>query len=91
MIKLNEGEDKIPGTDDIMPIFSYIFIKAHPFRIFSDIEFIKLFTEKNTDRLICLNNMESTSNAIFNFGASYFNLNEEEYKKKFKEVVINEK
>ena len=44
-IKLNEGEDKYVGAEDITPIFIYIFIKAHPFRIDRDIEFIRLFSD----------------------------------------------
>ena len=37
LIKFNEGIDKIPGAEDITPILAYVFIKGHPFRIFTDI------------------------------------------------------
>ena len=58
LIKFNEveKEDNDIGADDIAPILNYAFIKAHPFRIYSDIEFIKLFYGENE---IYLTNIES--------------------------------
>jgi hypothetical protein len=47
LIKLNAGEDKKVECDDIGPIINYIFIKGRPFRIFSDIQFIKCFSNNN--------------------------------------------
>ena len=43
LVKFNEGEDKQVGDDDIKPILYYAFINAHPFKIYTDIQFIKIF------------------------------------------------
>ena len=48
LIKFNEGLNKEVGLDDIAPVLNFVFIKSHPFRIYTDIEFIKVFL-KNTD------------------------------------------
>ena len=47
LIKFNEGEEKEIGADDIFPVLSYVLIKAHPYRFYSDIEFIKIFLDDN--------------------------------------------
>ena len=33
------------GSDDVKPVQNYAFIKAAPFRIFTDLEFVKIFLE----------------------------------------------
>ena len=43
LVKFNEGVDKQVGDDDIKPILYYAFINAHPFKIYTDIQFIKIF------------------------------------------------
>ena len=82
LIIFNEGEDKEVGADDITPVLNYVLIKAHPFRISTDIEFTKTFLEKfgeNENELVNLYNM---SNAILKTTAETFNLSEEEYNKR---------
>ena len=89
LIKFNEveKEDTDIGADDIAPILNYAFIKAHPFRIYSDIEFIKLFYGENE---IYLNNIESVYLFIVESKAKDYNVSEEDYNKKCFDAAINE-
>ena len=82
LIKFNEGIDKIPGAEDITPILAYVFIKGHPFRIFTDIEFIKIFLENCSDKDVNLANFESICNLILNSNYKTFNLTPDEFSKK---------
>ena len=87
LIKFNEGEDKIPGAEDITPVLSYIFIKAHPYRIYTDIEFIKLFkgSFENSEYLIF--NIESMFSLVLNINYKICNLTPEEYNKKCSDAL----
>ena len=67
LVKFNEGEDKEIGADDIGPVLYYIFIKAHPFRIYTDIEFIKIFSESNENKDNNLAIFESMLKKIINY------------------------
>ena len=82
LIKFNEGIDKNPGAEDITPILAYVFIKGHPFRIFTDIEFIKIFLENCSDKDVNLANFESICNLILNSNYKTFNLTPDEFSKK---------
>ena len=89
LIKFNEGEDKEIGADDITPVLNYVFIKAKPLRIFSDIEFTKLFCENGGQFENSLVNFESICLVIINSSNKNFNLSSEEYKQKCEEARIN--
>ena len=82
LIKFNEGIDKVVGADDINPVLNYVFIKAHPFRIFSDIEFIKIFLEDYGENNFNLTNFESMYTIILNSKAETFKITPEEYNRK---------
>ena len=71
LIKFNEGEDKEIGADDIAPVLNYLFIRAHPLRIHTDIEFIKIFSENNGNKDIRLANFESKLKAMINITSKY--------------------
>ena len=66
LIKFNEGEDKEIGADDIGPVLLYILIKSHPLRINTDIEFIRIFLNKNNINEEQLTNIEATFDSIIN-------------------------
>ena len=87
LIKFNEGIDKEIGADDITPVLNYISIKAHPFRIFTDFDFIRLFSESNGDNENSLVNIESIFQLIFSFSYKNFNITTEEYEKKCVEAI----
>ena len=82
LIKFNEGEDKEVGAEDITPVLNFVSIKAHPFRIFSDLEFIKIFLKNNGEYENSLVNFESIYNLILNYNETTFNLTREEYEKR---------
>ena len=73
LIKFNEGLDKEIGVDDTAPVFHYILIKSHPFRIYTDIEFIKLFLKNKDD--FDLNTMEATYSYLLGLKDDYHNAN----------------
>ena len=80
LIKFNEGLDKEIGEDDITPVLNYAFIKANPLRIFTDLEFIKIFLNKEDDFSIV--NIEKTYYYLLESKPKDFNITEEEYRKK---------
>ena len=59
LIKFNEGVDKEVGEDDIVPVLSYVFVNAQPFKIYTDIEFIKIFLLDECKNDKNLENIES--------------------------------
>ena len=87
LVKFNEGEDKVIGADEIGPILNYVLIKAHPFRINTDIEFIRLFSENYGKHNINLANFENMYKDIIKYTAKDFGLSQEEFEKKCLEVI----
>ena len=87
LIKFNEGIDKEVGAEDITPVLNYVSIKAQPLRIYTDLEFIKLFSENYGEYENSLISFESIYNLILNSSAESFNLTPEEYKQKCLSVV----
>ena len=81
LIKFNVGEDKKPGAEDITPVLNYIFIKAHPFKIYTDIEFIKIFLNYEVNEYN-ITTIESMYSLIENTTYKTFNLAPEEYERK---------
>ena len=90
LIKFNEGEDKKPSQEDITPVLSYVFIKAHPYKMSSDIEFVKLFLDDNGKNENNLANIESICSLVLNSNNLTFHLTEEEFSKKCKDVINND-
>ena len=81
LVKFNEGEDKEIGADEIGPVLNYVLIKAHPFRIHTDIIFIKLFVDINNNDYNLVN-IESMYEEIIKYSGKEFNLTQEEFKQK---------
>ena len=88
LIKFNEGLDKEVGADDITPVLNYVFIKAHPFRIFSDLEFTKTLLNKTND--IYITNIESAYNYILESKPENYNFNKEEFGKNYIQILNND-
>ena len=86
LIKFNEGIDKEIGAEDITPVLNYVFIKAQPKNICTDIEFTKLFSENYGKYENCLVNFESMCIVIINTTSENFMLSSEEYEKKCEET-----
>ena len=87
LIQFNLGEDKKPGAEDITPVLNYVFIKAHPFGIYTDLEYIKLFLEDYGDNEFSLTNFESMLDYVLTIDHNTFGLTEEEYKNKCIEAI----
>ena len=87
LIKFNEGIDKEVGAEDITPVLNYVSIKAQPLRIYTDLEFIKLFSDNYGEYENSLISFESIYNLILNSSAESFNLTPEEYNQKCLSVV----
>ena len=82
LIKFNENKTEI-GSDDVTPVLMYTFIKAHPERINSDLEFIKIFlppTKGQAD--FDINQLEGAYNYVLSLSAERFKLTQEEYDNK---------
>ena len=89
LIKFNEGKDKEIEEEDLNSILTYVFIKSHPLRISSDIEFTKLFCENSGQIQNILANFESICLLIIKFSNKNFNLSPEEYKKRCIDATNN--
>ena len=86
LIKFNEGLEKEIGAEDITPVLNYIFIKSQPFKIYTDIQFIKLFLPQNGKNDFSISSMESMYTLIRKSNAKQFNMTPEEFKKKCSEA-----
>ena len=82
IIVFNEGEDKKPSQEDITPVLNYVFIKAHPYLIYTDVEFVKSFLEHNGKNDCNLTNIESICSLVLNINNETFHLTKEEFIKK---------
>jgi hypothetical protein len=82
LIQFNEGMDAEVGADDISPVLNYAFIKAHPFKLYTDLEFIKIFSESNgqTDNNIA--NIEGMYKIVIESKYDSYHLTPEEFRKK---------
>ena len=83
LIIFNEGDKKDISLDDVTPVLFYIFIKAHPYKIYTDLEFIKLFLDsKKGVYSFNIKQMESAINMVLNCNENNFGLTKEEFVKK---------
>ena len=89
LIIFNEGDKKDISLDDATPVLFYIFIKAHPFKIYTDLEFIKLFLDTKAG-VIAFNikQMESAIDMLMSFNEKNFGLSKEEYKKRCNSILM---
>ena len=93
LIRFNEGESKTAiGSDDITPVLNYAFIKASPFRIYTDLEFVRIFLEINEGQgAYDINQLVSAYTILLSFKAESFKLTPEEYKQKCEYAANNYK
>ena len=83
IIIFNEGDKSDISLDDATPVLFYVFIKAHPYKIFTDLEFMKLFLESKVGSYsFIIKQMESAINMLMNFNETNFGLTKEEYNKR---------
>ena len=91
LIQFNEGESKnIIGSDDITPVLNYAFIKASPFRIYTDLEFVKIFLDiKEGQGGYDINQLESAYTILLSYKPESFKLTPEEYQQKCEYAANN--
>ena len=90
LIKFNEGEGKEEiGDDEIGPVLTYFFIKAHPLRIYTDLEFIKIFLKNLASHNKSISDFESRYKYLIDCKAEDFNLTQDEYQRKCDESMNN--
>ena len=91
LIQFNEGENKtMLGSDDITPVLNYSFIKASPFRIYTDLEFVRIFLEiKEGQGAYDINQLESAYTILLAYKPESFKLTPEEYQQKCEYAANN--
>ena len=83
LIIFNEGDKNDISLDDATPVLFYVFIKAHPYKIFTDLEFIKLFLDSKVGIYsFNLKQMESAIKMLMSFNETNFGLTKEEFNKR---------
>ena len=89
IITFNGGGEEDIGADDNLAILLYIFIKVRPKKIFSDIEYLKLFIRDNSgteDNQIT--HLITVCEGMKNIDHTHlFEISEEEYKKNCESVI----
>ena len=88
LIRFNDESKTMIGSDDVTPVLNYAFIKAHPFRIYTDLEFVKLFLPtKEGIGGYDVNQLESAYTLLLSYNAEHFKLKSEEYEQKCKNAA----
>jgi hypothetical protein len=90
LIMFNEGDKKDISLDDVTPVLFYIFIKAHPFKIYTDLNFIKLFLDsKKGVYSFNIKQIESAASMVMACDEKNFGLNKEEFNKRCNFMASN--
>ena len=88
-IKFSSGKDDDSGQDEMTPIFQYIILKAHPRRMYSNINYIKCFLAESSltdSKGFLLSQIESATAYIANLGYEELKIPREEYNRKYEEI-----
>ena len=86
-IKFSNGDESNAGQDEITPIFQYIIIKAHPERIYSNMNYIRTFldeSELSGSKGFLLSQIESAISYIENINHESLKMTSEEYDERMK-------
>ena len=92
-IKFSTGKKENAGQDEITPILHYIIIKAHPRRIYSNINYIKCFLDKDRDgeKAFLVTQIECAVSYIINITHQQLNITKEEFDKNKEEARMKNK
>ena len=97
LIKFSSGKDKDAGQDETTPIFQYVVLKAHPKRMYSNINYIYCFFDMihGGQHAFLVTQLQSAITFIENLNAEQLRMNKEEFNKNVKEAEnkfeLNEK
>ena len=86
-----EGKKRELGAEDIAPYLNFVLIRACPVRIFTDIEFVKLFMKDQDNLPYDLLNVNAMCKKILDSTFKEYNVSENDYIKKCNEAIINNK
>jgi hypothetical protein len=87
-IKFSEGTESDAGQDEITPLFQYIIIKAHPYKIISNMNYIKTFldeSELSGSKGFLVTQIESAVSYIDNINNETLKMSLDEYNRKIDE------
>ena len=87
-IKFSSGKEDDSGQDEMTPIFQYIILKAHPKRMYSNINYIKCFLAEASltdSKGFLLSQIESATAYINNLSYEQLKIPKEEYDRRFEE------
>ena len=85
-IKFSLGKDDDSGQDEMTPILQYIILKAHPKRMYSNINYIKCFlgdSNLSDSKGFLLSQIESASSYINNLDYKHLKISKEEFDSKY--------
>ena len=90
IIEFNGEDSNEAGADDIMPVFLYLFVRAQPKKIYSDLEYIKLFiTDNNGQNQVKLTYFVFVSEILLSINHNnLINVSEEEFNMKCNSSLI---
>jgi len=91
LIQFNEGMDAEIGADDISPVLNYAFIKAHPFKLYTDVEFIKIFSESNGQSDNNIANIEGMYKVVIDSKSDTYHVTPEEFRKRCADSTMEKK
>ena len=85
-IKFSLGKEDDSGQDEMTPILQYIILKAHPKRMYSNINYIKCFlgdSNLSDSKGFLLSQIESASSYINNLDYKHLKISKEEFDSKY--------
>ena len=74
IIKFSSGKNENAGADEITPVFYYVVMKAQPKRVYSNINYIRCFTDQAKASKIAFLLTRFISAVEFTMNLSHFNL-----------------
>ena len=88
LIKFSSGKDKDAGQDETTPIFQYVVLKAHPKRMYSNINYIYCFFDMihGGQHAFLVTQLQSAITFIENISAEQLRMDKEEFNKNIKEA-----
>ena len=88
LIKFSSGKDKDAGQDETTPIFQYVVLKAHPKRMYSNLNYIYCFFDMvhGGQFAFLVTQLQSAVTFIENLNAEMLRMNKEEFNKNVKEA-----
>ena len=88
LIKFSSGKDKDAGQDETTPIFQYVVLKAHPKRMYSNLNYIYCFFDMvhGGQHAFLVTQLQSAITFIENLNSEMLRMNKEEFNKNINEA-----